>query len=63
MAMEKSNSTRMIDRTDVASVADVRDVPLEQLSGDADARKLVDWVMASADGPGMVVVSNFNSSI
>jgi hypothetical protein len=61
--VEKSNTLILADPPDAASVVDVRNVPLEQLSGDADAKELVDLVMSRAAGSSLVVVAGFNSAV
>lgn len=44
-------------------VADVREVPLGQLCGDADALRMVSRVMESMDGSARVRVAMFQSAI
>jgi hypothetical protein len=63
MAVKESSTPILADPADVAGVADVRNVPLARLSGDADAADLVHMVMASAAGPSLVVVAGFNSAV
>lgn len=53
----------LVGQPETVSIADVREVPLKQLSGDADARRLVERVMASTGEPSLVVVASFNSAI
>ena len=51
------------DEIGAAPIADVRAVPLEQLTADADARHIVSGVMESMEGSSRVRVAMFQSSI
>ncbi|HEY1623082.1 MAG TPA: hypothetical protein VGG16_04725 [Streptosporangiaceae bacterium] len=42
---------------------DLRDVPLARINEYAEAKQLVDVVMASAGGESLIVVAGFNSAI
>jgi hypothetical protein len=53
----------LVAQPEAVSVVDVREVPLKQLSCDADAKNLVDRVLASAREPSVLVVASFNSAI
>ncbi len=61
--MENARKESSADGQGVVCVADVRRVPLEQLSSDAAASNLVNIVMRSADGSSRVSVAAFTSGI
>ncbi len=60
MAME---TARKQSPADEHAIVDVRSVPLEQLSADAAALRLVSAVMRSVQGSSRVTVSAFGSAI
>jgi hypothetical protein len=62
MTMEKSGVANRIGRTDAPW--DLRGVPLDRLGDTAEARQLVDGLLAHATGPSLeVVVAGFNSAV
>jgi hypothetical protein len=63
MAMENARKESPADGRGVVRIADVRNVPLEQLSADAAAAHLVDTVMQSMEGSSRVSVAAFGSAI
>jgi hypothetical protein len=60
MAMETALTESSADGH---GIADVRGVPLEQLSADAAAWRLVSAFMGSVEGPSRVSVASFGSAI
>jgi hypothetical protein len=63
MAVENVNPPIPPDEPDPILIADLREVPLEYLGQDADARHLVIKVMESVEGPSRVGVAMFSSGI
>jgi hypothetical protein len=61
MAVEDCDVPILASRT--KALWDLRDVPLGRLSDNVEAMQLVDCVMASAEGPSLVVVAGFNSAV
>jgi FXSXX-COOH protein len=50
-------------RVESVPIADVRDVPLSQLAGDADCTQMVRRVLRTQENPSRVEVAMFNSAI
>ncbi len=61
--MENVYLSDLPGQPEAAHIADLREVPLEQLGGDDDAKQLVDRELESAKEPSLLVVASFNSSI
>jgi hypothetical protein len=62
MTMEKTNAPSLAARMDAPW--DLRDVPLDHLGETAEAKQLVDGVLARVAEPGLeVVVAGFNAAV
>lgn len=61
--MESVNLPILVEGPYAIPIADVREVPLEQLCGDADALRMVSRVMESMEGSTRVRVAMFQSAI
>jgi hypothetical protein len=61
--VENLNSPVLADRTETATVMDVRQVPLAQLSVDRDAKRMADRILADAARPSLIAAVGFNSAI
>jgi hypothetical protein len=63
LAVENVQVPDLPGQPEAASIVDVREVPLDQLSTDDDAKSLVDRVLTSTQEPSLLVVASFNSAI
>jgi FXSXX-COOH protein len=61
--VEKVASAIRLGSVEAIPVADVCDVPLSQLAGDADCVQMVRRVMRTQENPARVDVAAFNSAI
>lgn len=61
--MEDVHPSIVLDEPDSIPIADLRDVPLEDLLRDSDALRLVSKVMEDTEGPARIGVAMFSSSI
>lgn len=61
--MEKKASPVQVSEVRPTPIADVRDIPLDQLPGNADVRLMVNRVMGILEEPSRIQVAMFNSAI
>jgi hypothetical protein len=61
MAMDEYGTMIMASRG--ITLPDLRDVPLARITEHAEAKRVVETVMAGTAGPSLVVVSSFSSAL
>jgi hypothetical protein len=61
--VESLNSPLLAGCPEPATVPDVREVPLGQLSADSDARRMADRILAGATGSSLIALVSFQSAI